>query len=395
MSESSGQERARLRLAFVCAGDPLDVHTWSGTPFHMLEALRPHFEINLIVREVFPRWFMFLRAALRRLTGGFVDLMWSPIWTRGAGRKTISILERTDCDLVFAVAITPICANLVSLKPTVFVSDATQTLLSDYNPKHRKIAPWLKRSATLLESKSISGAAVCLFPSKWAASSAVRDHGGNPERVVSIPWGPNLIADRITDPEGRSASEWRLLFVGTDWFWKGGDIALDAVARMRAQGLDVHMDVVGSAPSSPAPEIEGVTFHGFLSKNDEAQGEQLAALFRTADVFFLPTRSDALGIVFAEAASYALPSVSYETGGVPSMVVDGETGLLLQEGADGAAFAEALTGLLSDRGRYLKMSRAALERSRTTLNWAAWGQRVSDELSARWGSARAASPQGR
>jgi glycosyltransferase involved in cell wall biosynthesis len=382
MTEPSGQAAPRLRLAFICAGDPLDMRTWSGTPAHMLQTLRQHFDIVDVVTEPFPAWFIFLRRALRRLTGGAIDIMWSRFWTSRISAKAVTELVKSDCDYVFAVAVTPITAYVVSRKPTVFLSDATQSLMSGYNPHHIRLAPWLKRSAAALESESIGKAAVCLFPSNWAMLSAISDHGGRPDRVITAPWGANLVADSITDPDSRSATDWRLLFVGTDWYGKGGDTALAAVAKMRGEGRNVHIDIVGSAPT-PLRQIDGVTFHGFLNKNLEADRVRLNELFRAADVFFLPTRFDALGIVFAEAASYALPAVSYRTGGVPAMVVDQETGLLLEEGADADAFASALTGLLADRERYLKMSYAALQRSRNTLNWSAWGKRVAVELEAR------------
>jgi glycosyltransferase involved in cell wall biosynthesis len=388
MTDPSSQAGARLRLAFVCAGDPLDLRTWSGTPAHMLQALRPHFDIVDVVTRPFPGWFLLLRRAVRRLTGGSIDIMWSKFWTSRVSAKTVTALKNSDCDYVFAVAVTPIAAYVVSVKPTIFLSDATQELMSGYNPHHMRLAPWLKRSAASLESKSIAGAEVCLFPSNWATKSAIADHGGRPGQVIAAPWGANLIADSITKPETRSPTDWRLLFVGTHWYGKGGDIALAAVAKMRREGRNVQIDIVGSEPGTPHPKIEGVTFHGFLNKNLEADRARLNDLFRAADVFFLPTRFDALGIVFAEAASYALPAVSYDTGGVSAMVVDQETGLLLEEGSSADAFADALIGLLEDRERYLKMSHAALERSRSTLNWAAWGERVAGELAARHGSSR-------
>ena len=70
MKNSLGETETRLRLAFVCAGDPFDLRTWSGTPSYMLEALEEHFDINLVVRDPFPAWFVFVRRVVRRLTAG-------------------------------------------------------------------------------------------------------------------------------------------------------------------------------------------------------------------------------------------------------------------------------------------------------------------------------------
>ena len=225
---------------------------------------------------------------------------------------------------------------------------------------------------------------MALFPSKWASQSAVRDHGGSPDRVVQIPWGANLIAEEAVRPEDRSEKAWRLLFVGADWARKGGDIVLETVAELRRRGYPVHIDVVGSGPPQ-AVQPEGVTFHGFLDKNVPADDERIKALFASAHVFFLPTQYEALGIVFAEAASFALPAVSYKTGGVPSIVQDEETGVLLDEGAPATDFADALVALLSDRRRYVRMSYAALAASRERLNWPAWAAAVREMVERKLG----------
>lgn len=375
MGRSSNHPGGRLRLAFVCAGDPLDVLTWSGTPLHMLKALQHEFDVEPIVRQPWAPWFTFVRRMFRALSGGAIDIYWWPAWTALAASSTLAQIAASDCDAVFAVAITPICAKLVERHPTIFVSDATQAAMVDYNPRHSSLAPWLKKKAAALESFCIQKARLSLFPSTWASRSAVVDHGGEPDRVVQIPWGANLIADEIVMPESRSATEWRLLFVGVNWAGKGGDIALETVAEMRRRGHAVHLDIVGSAPPQPV-EVEGVTFHGFLDKNNPADNARIQALFGAAHVFFLPTQFDALGIVFAEAASFAIPAVSYRTGGVPSMVIDGETGVLLEEGAPPSAFADALIAMLSDRLGYVRMCYAAQDNSRERLNWQAWAAEV-------------------
>jgi glycosyltransferase involved in cell wall biosynthesis len=378
----TGNAARRVRLAFICAGDPEDVLTWSGTPLHMLHALQREFEVTTVIRRPWGFWSHLLRRAIRRLSGGAIDVYWWPKWTKLAAGRAITEITNSNCDVVFAVAITPICAELVKHRPTIFVSDATQASMVNYNPRHIALAPALKKTAAALESTCIQNAVFSLFPSDWASRSAIGDHGGARDRIVQVPWGANMLADEIVPPETRSADEWRLLFVGSNWQGKGGDIALDAVAEMRRRGHKVHLDVAGSSPPEPM-QVEGVTFHGFLDKRNPADDARIKALFKTADVFFLPTRFDALGIVFAEAASYAVPSVSYRTGGVPSMVVDGATGVLLEEGAPAEAFAEALIKLLADRQKYVEMSYAAQAASRTRLNWDAWGTRVREEIEAR------------
>jgi glycosyltransferase involved in cell wall biosynthesis len=378
------QSVPRLRLAFVSSGDPLSVLTWSGTPFHMLEALQSEFDVVYIERRPWPVWFDFPRRVLRRLSGASVDLYWSPFWSRLAARGVVSRIEASRPDVVIAVAITPICAALVDNGRTLFVSDATLAVMLNYNPWLNALKPWLKRSAAALESRCIQDSSLALFPSTWASESAVRDHGGSPTQVLQIPWGANLAPDDGQASQSRPLDEWRLLWIGTTWDGKGGDIVLDTIAELRRRGRPVHVDMVGSRPPTDPGAVPGVTFHGFLDKNSPAEMETLKRLYASAHLFFLPTRFDALGIAFAEAASYGVPSLSYRTGGVPSMVIDGETGKLLDEGASAEAFADAVIELLSDRARYEAMCQTAKVRARERWNWPAWAAEVRRQVESHW-----------
>lgn len=375
MADGAADGATKLRLAYVCAGDPLNVLSWSGTPYYMLEALRREFEVVEVIRQPWASWFTLLRKVFRRLSGGTIDLYWWPALTRIAAARALDALERAPADVVFVVAASPIGAEIAKRRPVAYFSDATFDLITNYNLALRRLAPPLKRSAHMLESRCLQDSLVSLLPSDWARNSAIHDHGGDPNRIFVVPWGANLPAHEVTPPEARSKEEWRLLFVGIDWVRKGGDVALATVAEMQRRGHKVHLDIVGSLPPEPV-QAEGVTFHGFLDKRNDGQRRKLEALFRDAHIFFLPTRAEALGIVFAEAASYALPAVSYRTGGISAMVVDGETGLLLEEGAPPEAFADAMIDLLSDWDRYLTMAHAAPERSKSTLNWPAWAREV-------------------
>lgn len=374
---------SRPRVGLVCNGNPRDFRTWSGTPSHMLEALEREFCVTVVIQQPWANWFDFARKVCRRLSGGRIDPIWSPTISALAANKAISELARSDCEYVFAIGVTGINYRLVeSGKGIVFVSDATQAIMVNYNPRQAALINSLKNSARMMESACIRRAVIGLLPSEWARDSAVKDHGGDPEKMLVIPWGANLEPAEIIAPSDRNLDEWRLLFVGAVWADKGGDIVLDIVRQLQAAGRMVHLDVVGSAPPTPV-KMDGVTFHGFLDKNKVEDRLRLSELYRRAHLFLLPTQFEALGIVFAEAASFALPAVSYRTGGIPGMVVDGETGILLPPGAGADKFVEAVEAVMSDRSRYEKMCNAALTRSQTRLNWAAWARSVREALDRR------------
>jgi glycosyltransferase involved in cell wall biosynthesis len=70
-------------------------------------------------------------------------------------------------------------------------------------------------------------------------------------------------------------------------------------------------------------------------------------ILASLDVFVLPTHQEALGTAFIEAGAMGLPAVASAVDGVPEVIQDGRTGLLVPV-KNGAAIAEALCKLLAD-----------------------------------------------
>jgi phosphatidylinositol alpha-1,6-mannosyltransferase len=99
----------------------------------------------------------------------------------------------------------------------------------------------------------------------------------------------------------------------------------------------------------------------------------LASLYKEADLFALPVRAseddvEGFGIVFLEAALFALPSVSTRAGGIPEAVLDGVTGTLVDPDSDGELH-EALKKLLSDPEAAARMGEAAKVRVLRDFRW--------------------------
>jgi glycosyltransferase involved in cell wall biosynthesis len=84
----------------------------------------------------------------------------------------------------------------------------------------------------------------------------------------------------------------------------------------------------------------------------------LHRLYRCADLYLWPAVKEAWGMALLEAQASGLPVVAGRSGGVPAIVADGVTGLLV-EPANAGQFAAALRSLLADPERREKMSAAA------------------------------------
>jgi len=117
--------------------------------------------------------------------------------------------------------------------------------------------------------------------------------------------------------------------------------------------------------------------------------EDLVAVLAAGTVFACPSVYEPLGIVNLEAMAVGLPVVASATGGIPEVVVDGETGLLvpLEQEQDGtgtpldpdgfvADLADALTRVVSDPTRAAEMGEAGRSRAQQHFAWDTIGRRT-------------------
>lgn len=382
MSQSRlSDSQAARRIAFATIGDASEVRFWSGTPFHMAESLASEghevVHIGPLSAPILPLYKTYsrLRRVLRR--GGLSPFHAGPVvaqYAADAARK----IRAVSPDFVFAPAGSTFAWGVPKGIPLVYASDATFRLVDNYHPNYRNLSCNAREIAERLERDTIARADIVLYPSEWAAESAVRDYGADRARVHVIPWGANLKETPSRDSVlgRRKSGPCRLLFIGANWEEKGADIAIGTLAELKDRGLETELVICGCTPPKPVNQ-DGLTIIPFLDKNDREQRNRLDQLYRDADFFLLPTRADCYGIVFCEAAAHGVPSIAPATGGVSCAIRDGETGILLPPNANKADYARVIFETFADQERLARLRQSSRDAFEARLNWQAWAQRVS------------------
>jgi len=95
-------------------------------------------------------------------------------------------------------------------------------------------------------------------------------------------------------------------------------------------------------------------FTGYL------EGEDLAAVYASCDLFLFPSTTDTFGNVVLEAQASGLPVIVTDSGGPRENIIPGETGIVVP-GNDEESFLQAINCLLTDPRRLREMGRAARE----------------------------------
>jgi glycosyltransferase involved in cell wall biosynthesis len=116
--------------------------------------------------------------------------------------------------------------------------------------------------------------------------------------------------------------------------YKGVDYLIDAVAALAKTGIAVTLDIVGDGDDLPALQRRAaatgmpaaIRFHGAVPD------DRLRELYRSCDVFSMPSMNEGFGIVFLEAMRFGKPCIGGRHGGTPEVIQHGFNGFLVQHG---------------------------------------------------------------
>lgn len=346
---------SRLRIGFLSPHNPHDRRSFSGTSFFAARALgqRPDVALRVLGDHRAPGLLdVFLRRPNARIDADQIDL--------------------DGIDVVVGMVATPLLNAVLDRRPdlrVVHVTDATPAFLA-------QAYGWaMKEQAFGDERRLASRADAVIYSSPEMAKRAPRDLSLPDLAPHVAAFGVNFEALPESLAEKAMSGRLNLLFVGLDWVRKGGDIAVETLNRLREQGIDAHLTVVGRCPerhvSHPA-----ITYAGFLSKNRARDAAALARLYTAAHLLLVPSRSDCTPMVLAEAMAHGTPVIATDTGGIASVLGGDGTGRLLAPYASPSEWAGTIRAVMADREAYRFMSDACFDRGRTQLSWDAWAARV-------------------
>ncbi|MEK0314513.1 glycosyltransferase family 4 protein [Cohnella sp. 56] len=148
---------------------------------------------------------------------------------------------------------------------------------------------------------------------------------------------------------------------------KGIDVLLEACARLRKRDRRFVLHIIGDGPIRPELEslaqrlgiYDETIFYGYM-----LHPEEMLPFF---DIFALPSRAEAFGSVFAEAALCLLALIGTDVGGIAEQIEDGVGGLLVPcENPE--ALADAIDKLILDPHYRYELARAAWNKAKKTYS---------------------------
>jgi len=369
-----------LKIAFLTSTDPTDKTAWSGIHFQMFQSLKKLAPETVAIGpapDIIPRGIVFL---LNR----FFELIMKKRYNK-AQNLILSWwyavffsfkLWNKKYDLLFVPVGSTQIAFLKTKLPIYSYGDTSFSQIEGYYPEFSNLVGLSRWESELIEKRAQKKADVKMYASQWAAKHVVEHYNDNSSgQPYVIPFGANIERESIPAFNTKKLNDpvCRLLFIGVDWERKGGQIALDTLIYLNNKGIHTKLTVIGCIPPTKHPQMHVIPF---LNKNKSEDYQEFIRIFQESHFFILPTRAECAGIVYAEASAFSVPSLATNTGGVSSVVKNGENGFLFNMDASAEEYAQVIEELFLNKKRYLTFAEQARKCYLNELNWTHWGTEV-------------------
>lgn len=212
---------------------------------------------------------------------------------------------------------------------------------SNYNKwSFDKIFSYSSESNLELQVKrqyQIMKSAKCIFcMGNWLVNYIVEVYPEFKHKTIAVGGGINIPKLHFKI-ENKSKNK-TILFVGRDFYRKGGDLVVDAFHLLKQKYPNVRLIIAGPQ-NKPSEVIDDIIFKGDLPN------EEIGLLMTQCDVFCMPSRFEAYGLVFIEALVSGLPCVARNAFEMPYFIENGVTGRLIDHDSP-KELADALNDVL-------------------------------------------------
>ncbi len=244
------------------------------------------------------------------------------------------------------------------------------THLANLRYPGKKTSHLLGESWFEIEKRIYGNASLIFTMSTNITQSLVMDYECDPRKVRLVYSGANSKSHRNEKFDVSRYARKNILFVGIDWYRKGGPALVEAFRQVLEVHQDATLTIVGCNPKVDVPNCRVM---GKISL------EEVKEYYRQASVFCLPTLFEPFGIAFVEAMAHKLPIVGTRLGAIPDFVHEGQNGYLVEPN-NPVELSEALIRMLNDPGRCKKFGEYGNKLYRRRYTWERTGSLIRDNI---------------
>jgi glycogen synthase len=199
-------------------------------------------------------------------------------------------------------------------------------------------------------------------------NSLVNDYGIPAEKIHVVGSSGNF---RASSTAQKTFGTHQILFQGSEFERKGGDLLLQAFRFIRESVPNATLVIIGSTFTIDEP---GVTSLGYISSAQEVE-----QLFLTSDLVIAPARCDPFTAFVIEAMNYGVPCIVTRKSGISETILNQENGVII-DSLDPTEIATEAVKLLTHLADLERISSGGKKLIHTSLNWEVIADKVSSQI---------------
>lgn len=377
-----------MRIAYVTTYDAQDLgcKTWRSGHYIAKKLQEQGISIEYIgsLKEKYSSLFRFKTYLYRRALNKRYLRDREPVIVKDYARQVSRRLVDSDADLVMSPGTVPI-AYLECIQPIVYWTDATFAGMLNFFPEFSNLCEETVRNGNRIEQAALDRCRMAIFSSQWAAQTAIDNYRVDLSKIKVVSFGANIEGNKTYDDiksivHSRPSRPCKLLFVGIDWYRKGGDRVVKIAEELNKSGLETELTVVGCQPALEMPMPNFVHSLGYIDTSTSSGWRKMSALYGQSHFLILPTRADCAPNVLREANSFGVPALSTNIAGIPMTIRDGYNGKVFSKDTDFVEYCDYVSSLMADYGAYKKLALSSFEEYEQRLNWSVAVQEVEKML---------------
>ncbi len=296
-----------------------------------------------------------------------IGINFHPEWkVRCLEKIGASIIEQLDnnTDLIFSTS-SIFTACLRTPIPKVTWIDATFNDIMDFYADYKNIDYISRRWGNHYEMLSANNCEKTFVTSQMVAQTLIQTYLIKPDRIAVIPRFCFLPVDTTEQEVNLSIklrsknSTFIVVWIGTDWKRKQGDLACNIILRLRSMGYNIKLIMIGIKLPDKYKNINDIESYPFLNKNIEHDWEIFRNIMTRANILLLPTLADFTPNVVIEAFSFGIPVIATNVGAVTEIIQNNVTGWVVDSNASENVYVDIIKRAMLNREELLLLSQAA------------------------------------
>jgi glycosyltransferase involved in cell wall biosynthesis len=376
-----------MKVAYVTEYDAADIRKWSGTGYYIAQSLQSQ-DICLNCLGPLKEKYALLFKGKQFFYHHFVKKRYwrdrDPFILDSYAHQVANKLSKFNPDIIFSPGTVPI-SHLECEQPIVIWTDATFAGLVNFYSKYSNLCKETIENGNKMEKLALEKCKLAIYSSEWAAKTAIDIYKIEPSKVKVVPFGANIECNGDFDyikslVDSRPSNQCNLLFLGVEWFRKGGNLAIEVAKELNRQGLTTKLTLVGCQPIIDEPLPNFVNSLGFISKTAKKNSQTINQLLSASHFLILPSVADCTPIVFGEANSFGVPCLATDVGGIRTIIKDNLNGKTFAKEASAADYSTYIFDLFFDYSRYKNLALSSYSEYQSRLNWLVAGKTVKKLL---------------